>query len=130
MASGQYLTNQDTSPFTEDVSAEALANGSLGPQGYINFSELPGTFLIVVSGNDANAMGGQSGTLRVRIGGTLNTVDGDLALEQAYVASAFAAFSVRQVVTNIWTGWKLVKITGQGGVYMQRTSWFFMPVII
>jgi len=109
-------------------------NATAGPEdlgnayeGYwVDFDKLPAQFVVLFAGNCGN--GAQSGRIRLRIGGTYNTVDGTVTLDQTYSTSGgFQFFAVSQTITNIWTGIQLVKLTGQTA-FAQRPSLFIYPV--
>jgi hypothetical protein len=99
-------------------------------QGWVDFDRLGTQFWIIFGGNAASS--GYTCTFRVRIGGTYGTVDGTVAYEQQVSPDAFAPFVARQEVTNIWTGVKVVKLTGygQGGgdAFAQRPTLILFPV--
>ncbi len=112
-------------------------------QGFVDFDSMGDQFRIVWAGN-LGSSGIPAGQFRwrVRIGGTygqsfpnqLIGVDGDVALSQLNpLIPAFGAWSVTEVVTNIWSGRQIVKITGQpvapaSNPFTQRGTLLFVPV--
>jgi hypothetical protein len=107
-------------------------------QGYVDFDMLGEQFWIVFGFNMASS-GLSNQIWRVRIGGTYNTpdmlasvLDGDVGLEQTISVGAFACGQVKQLVDNVWTGVKLVTLTGQvagAGAFAQAPTIAFVPVL-
>lgn len=81
--------------------------------GLVDFDALGPRFRIVVGGASQNVFGDE-GHLRVRIGGTYGVEDGDLAIDETPSAAGFGVWSVGRLITNVWSGIQLVKVTGWG----------------
>jgi hypothetical protein len=107
------LFRSQTSPVDFRGGVETVSGNGLVLGGWVDFDAMGERFRSVIGGASQSAFG-DGGHLRLRIGGTYGVVDGDLALDLEAAAAGFGAFSVSQVITNVWSGIRIVKVTGWG----------------
>jgi hypothetical protein len=99
-------------PNLDGLFATDTGNEDLHKQVLADFTRLPAGMLTLAFSAYARALGGATGTFRLRLGGTDGAVDGTLLATLTATSTSFQMLTTSASISNP-TGRVLVKLTGQ-----------------
>ncbi len=138
--SGGYLYRTTNSQWQGDSGNSNESYGQVPLQHFVNFDLLGPTFRVIFTGAlGSSGVSGPGFTWNIRVGGAwapsqipaFSPITGDLVtLGQTGAIPAFGAGSATAIIANVWTGIKLVQLTGSlpGGLaFAQDPTLIYMP---